>query len=67
MKNIKANKEITLIPNTENQKGIQNHKLIASHYQAAAKHHLQAAKHNKGGNFKSSSKYYCSIWPCQLS
>ena len=35
---------------TEIQKGIENHKKSASHFEAAAKHHLEAAKHHEGGN-----------------
>lgn len=47
---------VTIIPSTENQKGIENHKKIASHYQAAAKQHLQAAKYHEGGNHEKAAQ-----------
>ncbi len=34
---------------TETKKIIENHKLVANHFQEAATHHLEAAKHHKNG------------------
>ena len=34
----------------ENQKGIENHKKAATHFEAAAKNHRDAAKHHEDGN-----------------
>jgi hypothetical protein len=34
----------------ENKKGIENHKKIATHLEAAAKEHLEAAKNHESGN-----------------
>ena len=38
--------EKTVTP-TDNKKGVENHKAIATHLEAAAKHHLDAAKHHE--------------------
>jgi hypothetical protein len=43
-------KEQTTIPTAENKKGIENHKKIATHLEAAANHHKDAAKHHEAGN-----------------
>ena len=37
-------------PKEEIQKGIENHKLAASHFESAAKHHHEAAKHHESGH-----------------
>jgi hypothetical protein len=34
----------------ENQKGIDNHRRIATHLEAAARHHLNAAKYHESGD-----------------
>lgn len=34
----------------ENQKGIENHKKVATHFEAAAKSHRDAAKYHEDGN-----------------
>jgi hypothetical protein len=39
-----------IIPKAENVKGIENHKLAAAHFQAAANNHLDAAIHHEKGN-----------------
>lgn len=36
-------------PKEEMQKGIENHKLAASHFEEAAKYHLEAAKYQESG------------------
>jgi hypothetical protein len=41
---------VAIISSTENQKGIEMHKKIAAHLQAAAKSHLKAAKYHEEGN-----------------
>ncbi|MBK7884588.1 MAG: hypothetical protein IPJ81_12995 [Chitinophagaceae bacterium] len=46
MKNIEINSktDLQVIPKAENQKGIDNHKKAATHFEAAAKSHHEAAK-----------------------
>jgi hypothetical protein len=39
-----------ILPKAENLKGIENHKLAAAHFQAAANNHLDAAIHHEKGN-----------------
>lgn len=41
---------LAVIPETENQQGIENHKKAAKYLRAAANNHLQAAKHYEDGN-----------------
>lgn len=48
--------ELQIIPKAENQKGIDNHKKAASHFEAAAKSHLEAAKHHENGNHEKAAK-----------
>ena len=40
----------------EIQKGIENHKKAATHFEAAAKHHNDAAKHHEAGNHEKASE-----------
>lgn len=56
MENPKIKNELVVIPSTPNQKGIENHKQIATHFKAAAKHHLDAAKHHEDGNHQKAAK-----------
>ena len=44
------------IPNAENQKGIENHKKAASHFEAAAKNHLEAADHHENENHEKAAR-----------
>ena len=50
----------TIAPKTvtpaENKKGIENHKTIATHLEAAAKNHLEAAKHHEEENHDKAAK-----------
>lgn len=39
-----------IISKADNLKGIENHKLAAAHFQAAANNHLDAAIHHEKGN-----------------
>ncbi len=43
----------------ENQKGIDNHKKAAAHFEAAAKSHLEAAKYHESGQHEEAAK--CTI------
>jgi hypothetical protein len=57
MKNTETiKKEQPGTPTTENQKGIDNHKKAATHFEAAAKNHLEAAKHHESGNHEKAAK-----------
>jgi hypothetical protein len=47
---------LIVIPPTENQKGIDNHKKAARHFEEAAKSHLEAAKHHENGNHGKAAK-----------
>jgi len=48
MKNTETNSktDLQVISKVENEKGIDNHKKAATHFEAAAKSHLDAAKHH---------------------
>ncbi len=48
--------EKTTMNPSDNQKGIENHKLAASHLESAAKHHLDAAKHHEAGNHEKAAE-----------
>ena len=41
----------------ENQKGIDNHKKAAAHFEAAAKSHLEAARQHEAGHHEEAAKY----------
>ena len=41
---------------SENQKGIENHKIAAHHHEQAAKHHHEAAKQHETGNHEKASE-----------
>lgn len=58
MKNSEKSRKTALevIPKTENQQVIDNHKKTATHFEAAAKSHLAAAKHHENGNHESAEK-----------
>ena len=55
MKKSKKN-TLVIIPDIENQKGIENHIKIAAHFQAAAKNHLKAAKYHQQGNHQKAAQ-----------
>ncbi|HEY5824358.1 MAG TPA: hypothetical protein VIT44_08335 [Cyclobacteriaceae bacterium] len=44
---------------SENQKGIDNHRRIATYLEAAAKNHLYAAKHHENGEHEKAAQ--CTI------
>ena len=48
--------EKTSVSQAENQKGIENHKKIATHLQKAAEHHLEAAKHHENEEHENAAK-----------
>jgi hypothetical protein len=48
--------ENTKVTPADNLKGIENHKKIATHLEAAAKHHLDAAKHHEAGNHEKAAQ-----------
>jgi hypothetical protein len=50
-----TNKSKAVTP-AENRKGIENHKTIATHLEAAAKNHLEAAKHHEEENHDKAAK-----------
>lgn len=57
MKNTEANKtDLQVNPKAENQKGIDNHKKAATHFEAAAKSHSEAAKHHESGHHEKAAK-----------
>lgn len=58
MKNIEKT-TVEIIPQAENQKGIDNHKKAAMHFQAAAKCHTEAAKHHESGNHEKAAQ--CTV------
>ena len=53
---VKVKNKLAIIPVSNNQKGIDNHKKIAIHFHAAAKSHLQAAKHHQEGNHEKAAQ-----------
>ncbi len=58
MKNtaISTSRELQIIPKTDNQKRIDNHKKTATHFAAASKSHLDAAKHHENENHEKAEK-----------
>jgi hypothetical protein len=58
-KDTKSKTALEVIPKAANQKGIDNHKMAATHFEAAAKSHLEAAKHHESGNHEKAAK--CTI------
>lgn len=58
MKNIKVTEKTgkDVVPKAETQKGIENHKKAAIHFEAAAKSHSDAAKHHENGNHEKAIK-----------
>lgn len=59
MKNIAVNSNTALerVPKIESQKWIENHKIAAFHFSAAAKSHLQAAKYHQSGEHEKAAKF----------
>jgi cellobiose-specific phosphotransferase system component IIA len=41
----------------ETQKGIDNHKKAATHFDAASKSHIEAAKHHENGDHEKAEKH----------
>ena len=58
MKTTETNSKTQLIvqPKNEIQKGIENHKKAASHFEAAAKNHVEAAKHHENGQHEKAAE-----------
>lgn len=56
MKTTESNTDLAISPNSEHQKGIENHKKAALHYVAASKSHLAAARHHRDGNHDKAAK-----------
>lgn len=48
--------EREIVPMAENQKGIDNHKKAATHFEAAAKSHTDAATHHERGDHEKAAK-----------
>lgn len=48
--------ESEIIPKAENQRGIENHRKAASHFEAAAKSHMEAVAHHQNGNHEKAAQ-----------
>jgi hypothetical protein len=55
MTNLPIKGEHSSNSHSENQKGIENHKVAAKHHEEAAKHHHEAAKHHEAENHEKAS------------
>lgn len=53
---INTNSQLVVQPKNEIQKGIENHKLAATHFEAAGKHHHDAAKHHENGHHEQAAE-----------
>ena len=57
MESRNTNSAIAMVPNTENEKGIENHKKAAKHLTEAANNHIQAAKYHQSGNHAKAAQH----------
>ncbi|MFN7910332.1 MAG: hypothetical protein ACK5QC_00820 [Bacteroidota bacterium] len=53
---ITTGNSLKVLTPAENKKGIENHKVIAAHLEAAAKNHLEAAKHHAEENHEKAAR-----------
>jgi hypothetical protein len=53
---MKSKNEFMAISSTENQQRIENHKMAATHFEAASRKHLEAAKYHEDGDYKKAAR-----------